>query len=96
MEDIKIPPDAGAPVKKLDEATALFMTALRFIPAEAEASSTAKFLAFLAGIKVREYSRDSVNKTTTFHPSPVQQIVAAAQQAGLVEGDIMSRLTVRD
>ena len=94
MEDIKIPPDAGAPVKKLDEATALFLTALRFIPAEA--SSTAKVLAFLAGIKVREYSRDSVNKTTTFHPSPVQQIVAAAQQAGLVEGDIMSRLTVKD
>lgn len=94
MEDIKIPPDAGAPVKKLDEATALFLTALRFIPAEG--SSTAKFLAFLSGIKVREYSRDSVHKTTTFHPSPVQQIVATAQQAGLVEGDIMSRLTVKD
>lgn len=96
MEDIAIPPDAGAPVKKLDEATALFLTALRFIPTDAGTTTNAKILAFLGGIKVRECSRDSVNKTTTFCPSPVQQIVAAAQQAGLVEGDVMSRLTVED
>ena len=96
MKQIIIPVDAGAPAKALDEATATFLAALAFAPSDPGASSTAKLLAITGALRHRDYTRDSVSGTTTYAPSLAQQVVAAAQRAGLVEGDVMSRLTVKD
>ena len=96
MNQITIPSDAGAPEKKLDEATATFFAALLFAPRDPGASNMQILLAIVGALKHRDYTRDSVAGTTTYAPSLAQQVVAAAQRAGLVEGDVMSRLTVKD
>lgn len=96
MDDIKIPPDAGAPAKKLDEATATFLAAIALAPRDPAASSEARLLAITGALKHRNYTRDAVAGTTTYAPSLAQQVVAAAQAAGIVDGDVMRRLTVKD
>ena len=96
MNEPTIPPNAGAPAKKLDEATATFLAALMFAPRDPGASKEARILAITGALKHRDFSRDSVAGTTTYSPSLAQQVVAAAQRAGIVDGDVMSRLTVND
>ena len=96
MEDIKIPLDAGAPAKKLDEALATFLAALAFAPHDPTASKEARILAIAGALKHRNYTRDSIAGTITYAASLAQQVVAAAQAAGIVDGDVVSSLTVKD
>ena len=96
MSEITIPLDAGAPPKKLEEATATFLAGIIFGITETKASSEARLLAIIGAFKHRNFTRDTVRDTITYTPSLAQQVVAAAQAAGIVEGDVMARLTVKD
>lgn len=94
-ENLKPAPDAGAPTKKMDEATATLLVALFCMAQRPYVSPQRQVFDFNAGLRHPGVTRNVVDGTETTQASIVQQIVAAAQTAGIVEGDVSSRLTVR-
>ena len=96
MADIKIDPAAGAPAKKLDEATATFLAALALIDNRPGTSPTAKAASFNSALRHPGVSKDTTTNKVVHSPSPAQLIVHSAQKAGLVEGDVFKRLGVKE
>ena len=94
-ENLKPAPDAGAPTKKMDEATATLLVALFCMAQRPYVSPQRQVFDFNSGLRHPGVTRNVVDGTETTQASIVQQIVAAAQTAGIVEGDVSSRLTVR-
>ena len=84
----------GAPTTKIDEALATFLAAGFYALAKTRSGNSFEG-AFGAAL-----TRNSQSKTITdgkwhFSPSPAQFVVAQAQRAGLVEGDVLARLGVK-
>lgn len=83
--------DPGAPARKMDEATATLFAALFVALANSRGGDS-----FGAAFS-KALTRNGESKTVTdgkmhYAPTPAQQVVARAQRAGLVEGDVLARL----
>ena len=81
--------DHGAPTRPLDEATATFVAACFLALATGDCGFEVAFS--------RALTSTGATKTITdgrehYAPSAAQRVVARAQRAGLVEGDVLARL----
>ena len=84
-ENLKPAPDAGAPTKKMDEATATLLVALFCMAQRPYVSPQRQVFDFNAGLRHPGVTRNVVDGTETTQASIVQQIVATAQTAGWTE-----------
>ena len=88
------PTDPGAPARKMDEATATFFAALFIACSSPFTTTNGRVVAFGAALRRPGETKTITDGKMHYSPSPAQEIVARAQQAGLVEGDILKRLRV--
>ena len=95
-ETIKPTPAAGAPAKKLDEATATYFAALHLMGSNPGASIEAQTTLFSSALRHTGAAKDIVTGQIAYSPSPAQRIVHLAQKAGLVEGDVFKRLGIKE
>ena len=83
----------GRPAKPLDEATATLLRAAVFAATMPAETTAGRELNFSRMLRSSGFKRDAVRGTITSDPSPVQRMIAFAQELGLVEGNVLARLT---
>lgn len=83
--------DPGAPARKMDEATATLFAAL-FVALANSRGGDSFGTAFGKALARNGESKTFTDGALHYAPTPAQQVVARAQRAGLVEGDVLARL----
>ena len=85
------PAEPGAPARPLDEATATLFAGLFIALAKSRAGDSFE-TAFSKAMKRFGMTKTITDGKLHFAPTPAQRVVAAAQAAGIVEGDVLGRL----
>lgn len=83
--------DPGAPARKMDESVATFVAAL-FVALANSRGGDSFGTAFGKALTRNGESKTINDGKMHYAPTPAQQVVARAQRAGLVEGDVLARL----
>ena len=83
--------DPGAPARKLDEATATLFAALFVALAKSRGGDSFE-VAFSKALTRLAASKTVTDGKMHYAPTPAQFVVARAQAAGIVEGDVLGRL----
>jgi len=78
----------------LNENLATFLAALAIACSEPYTTTTGRVVAFGKALRSPGESKTITDGKMHIAPSPAQEIVARAQQAGLVAGDVLKRLGV--
>lgn len=96
MAELKADPAAGAPAKKMDEATATYLAALYIMGQRPYSTSARQELDFAGALRHETVTKDVVADKVIHSPSQAQRMVHVAQRAGLVEGDVYARLGIKE
>lgn len=83
--------DPGAPARKMDEATATLFAAL-FVALANSRGGDSFGTAFGKALTRSGESKTITDGKMHYAPTPAQFVVARAQRAGIVEGDVLARL----
>lgn len=86
--------EPGAPATRLDEALATFLAGLAIACSAPWTSADGFVVNFGKALRSHGGTKLITEGKVRHSPSAAQQLVARAQAAGLVEGDVMARLEV--
>ena len=84
--------DHGAPTRPFDEAAATLISALFLALANSRAGDCGFEVAFSRALTSPAEAKTVTDGRAHYAPSAAQRVVARAQRAGLVEGDVLARL----